>query len=119
MKVYTVQEVLEATKKKLRDTEAERDALNSIIVSIQNAATEYLQPDGDTNGFINRVIYLVDGPEQRAAQQCLLDIKAEAGRAGFVAGCYYENAVHFNDAPCDINIGADQYAAKVRRGGAE
>lgn len=107
---------------------AKTNALNSLIVSIQNAATEYLQPDGDTDDFIDRVIYLVDGPGQRAAQanaqQCLLDIQAEAGRAGWNACVDWlvenSSADLFTDGEADQarDVGKE-YAESVRKGGAE
>lgn len=48
--------------------------------------------------------------------QCLRDVKAEAGRDGFVAG--YLRAIHWPTS-CDENhagYNADQYAARVKAG---
>lgn len=50
-------------------------------------------------------------------QHALADIKSEAGRAGFVAGLEYPDLVYFQDATGDLNVAADQYAAKIRNTG--
>lgn len=52
-------------------------------------------------------------------QQCLAEIKAEAGRSGFIEG--YEQCHHDidNDYISRSEPMADEYAAKVRQGGAE
>lgn len=53
-------ELAEATRK-----------LNDLIETLQRAVIQHLQPDGalqDQFEFIQRIIYLLDGPEQRAAQ---------------------------------------------------
>lgn len=52
-------------------------------------------------------------------QQHLAEIRAEAGRAGFVAG--YMSTVQFDDGYELLwaNNEANQYAAKLRQGGAE
>lgn len=46
------------------------EKLDAHICLMQHAMQEYLVPDGsiDANAFINRMIYLLDGPEQREAQ---------------------------------------------------
>jgi hypothetical protein len=49
--------------------------------------------------------------------QCLAEIRAEAGRAGFVAGINYLDKVWCKDATSDVVVAADEYAAKVRQGG--
>ena len=53
--------------------------------------------------------------------QCLAEIKAEAGRAGFIAGSYlwcdyHTGSEHKDDLINDIKSDADQYATKVRQG---
>ena len=113
---------------------AERDqmaakaaALDALIVAMQERATLYLQPNGEPDAnFISYILTMLDGPEQRAAQadpvQYLAEIKAEAGRAGYVAGA--EMWVDFGAEPeykagCLIGIEADagEYAAKIRNTG--
>ncbi len=54
-------------------------------------------------------------------QQCLAEIKAETGRAGFIAGSYlwcdyHTGSEHKDDLIDDIKSDADQYAAKIRKG---
>lgn len=51
-------------------------------------------------------------------QQCLAEIKAEAGRAGYLAGVDEWAMVCQGDEDA-CNNAADQYAAKVRQGGGE
>lgn len=51
-------------------------------------------------------------------QQCLAEIKAEAGRAGFIAG-YHKMHIEFVGSLASsegAEFAADQYAAKVRQG---
>lgn len=49
------------------------------------------------------------------AQQCLRDVQAEAGRAGFIAGIHLRSKGQCND----WDAAADEHAATVRQGGAE
>lgn len=62
---------------------AQVEQLNNLLVCMQSRACLFLQPDGeDDKDFINFVIGVLDGPEQRLAQstpdQCLAEIKAQA-----------------------------------------
>jgi len=116
----------EAHNAALVNANAERDqmaakaaALDALIVAMQDRAALYLQPDGEPNAnFISYILTMLDGPEQRAAQaapvQCLANLRADAGRAGYIAGV--------NDRACDYmdpqqgQKGADEYTAKVRGG---
>ena len=57
--------------------------LNAQMVKMQKRSTLYLQPDGESDhDFINYILGVLDGPEQRLAQstpnQCLREIQAEA-----------------------------------------
>ena len=60
---------------------AQVEQLNDLLVCMQNRACLFLQPNGeDEKDFINFVIGVLDGPEQRLAQstpaQCLAEVKA-------------------------------------------
>ena len=62
---------------------AQVEQLNDLLVCMQNRACLFLQPNGeDEKDFINFVIGVLDGPEQRLAQstpaQCLAEVKALA-----------------------------------------
>ena len=113
----------EAHNAALVNANAERDALaakaaalDALIVAMQERATLYLQPDGEPNAnFISYIRTMLDGPEQRAAQadpvQCLANLRAEAGGAGFIRGA------EFCGPLCVVVMKhADEYAAKVRGG---
>ena len=127
MKVYTVQGALEATKKKLRDTEAERDALasqveasNKVLESLLKTPIGFggsLQADGQ---FYYKVAESVFEKAKvalsKTPQQCLLDIQDEAGRKGFIAGYDAGHEYRFSGMGDEL---ADEYAATVRQGGAE
>jgi hypothetical protein len=61
---------------------AQRDALNALIVSMQERATNYLPPDGERNkDFIGFILGVLDGPEQRAAQ---LELPKASGWQGLI-----------------------------------
>lgn len=50
-------------------SEEKRVALESLIVALQERASLYLQPDGESDkDFINYIIGVIDGPDQRKAQ---------------------------------------------------
>lgn len=61
---------------------AQVEQLNALIVKMQQRAEKFLQPDGESeSNFVNFVIGVLDGPEQRFAQatpvQCLANRDAE------------------------------------------
>lgn len=86
---------------------AKADALNALIVAMQERAALYLQPDGEPNeSFINYVLAMLDGPEQRAAQaapaQCLAaQLRHQTERAE-MAEIFIENLGLHIDAGADI-----------------
>lgn len=66
----------------------------------------------------NGIIIDLQHNPPKLAKEFLAEIKAEAGRAGFIAGCKHA------DKPCrgmwsenDLIEHADQYAAKIRNSG--
>ena len=65
------------------ELKAQVEQLNVLIIKMQERATLFLQPDGESESeFVNFIIGILDGPEQRLAQstpaQCLAEIKAQA-----------------------------------------
>lgn len=52
-------------------------------------------------------------------QQCLREIEAKAGRAGFIAGIDALEVAQILGSDFDAEKSADEYATKVRQGGAE
>lgn len=76
-------EYVESLEKEIESLKAQVEQLNNLLVCMQNRAYLFLQPNGeDDKDFINFVIGVLDGPEQRLAQatpaQCLAEIKARA-----------------------------------------
>ena len=78
-------------KELIKQITAERDAalaqverINSHMIKMQNFCAQYITPRGGIGDaeFINKIIYFLDGPEQRLAQstpaKCLAEIKAKA-----------------------------------------
>lgn len=58
------------------ELKAQVEQLNVLIIKMQERATLFLQPDGESESeFVNFIIGILDGPEQRLAQstpaQCL------------------------------------------------
>lgn len=99
---------------------AERDALeaeNAISRSLLKLARdEFIEAnqDGETDCVTPYDLYDA-GPEQ-----CLREVQAEAGRAGFIAGRLYGLIPEHKQVMLSATgKAADQYAAKVRQGGAE
>jgi len=46
---------------------------------------------------------------------CLAQVRADAGRAGYIAGTKHSDNVFFFDATPDINIAAKEYAECIRQ----
>ena len=70
-------------EQRILELEAQVEQLNALIIKMQERATLFLQPDGESESkFVNFIIGILDGPEQRLAQstpaQCLAEIKAQA-----------------------------------------
>ncbi len=49
-------------------------------------------------------------------QHHLRQVRADAGRDGFIEGFRYDDEIHFNGAPSDIKIAADKYHASILAG---
>lgn len=117
---------------------AERDALAhrlndvSIACKMSNAMIDETEAERDALAAQNKELgRLLAAAEKQTAQLTLIaigeltipDIEAGAGRAGFIAGASkWAAAVHpdyADDVTADIEADADQYAATVRKGGAE
>lgn len=119
MKVYTVYEVLESTKNKLAEVTAERDALAVRLEDAEDQCSELHNKNSALAAQVAELSKYISIYEElqklSPPKQHLAEVRAQAGRDEFVAGCLYDNEVHFNDAPFDINIGADQYADSIRQ----
>lgn len=93
---------------------AERDALSAQLASIQDAVFA-LAVDA-------AIVYRVKVIINKAPQQCLAEIRANAGRAGFVAGaemwcdCGVESQ-YKADCLIGIEADADRYETKIRNTG--
>lgn len=105
----------------------QRDALAALVndaCAMLNrvAQSEEAVIDSDLNLIIDSgLMYdIEDFVENKTPQQCLRDVKAEAGRAGYLT-CLYTAEDYFDSYYAGILTEADaeEYAAKVRQGGAE
>lgn len=69
---------------KLNCATAQAAALHNLVTKMQERATLYLQPNGESDAdFINYILGMLNGPEQRVAQAvsasvCLNNIQADA-----------------------------------------
>lgn len=102
MKVFSTHEILQETQARLQKVKSERDALAaklSIVIAAWNGY-DYEAINAEIN---------------KTPQQCLAEIKAEAGRAGFIA-C----AEWVGDSEYEVSHmlkTADEYAEQIRQGG--
>lgn len=121
MKVYTVHEVLESTKKKLAEVTAERDALAATVNALKMVIMLNCHDDPSTSG--KQLIELAN----KTPQQALAEIRAEAVEKFSSA---LASRVEVPDAsPTKIEYYkaairhvlqfASGYAAKLRQGGVE
>lgn len=134
MKVFSVHEVLAATQKKLRDTEAERDALAAKVYE-QKHFIESVMANIGAGATLDEVVDMLCNwwDSYKLPQQCLRDMQAEAGRAGYYEGFRAGIVI---DAPLlppqsgasaidhfrrmvdhAARVNADNYAESVRKGG--
>lgn len=120
----------EEKSKAIFDATVERDALAAQAAAYKERSSElyklcdelidhlrYNKAERDEvlNEFWNKQEAIKHVPSD--PQQHLAEIKAAAGRAGFVAGINYLDKVWCKDATSDVAIAADEYAAKARKGG--
>jgi hypothetical protein len=104
---------------------AQSDLLNAHLKRMQVFAAKYITPNGRVGDaeFIEQMIYLLDGPEQRKAQatpqQCLREIQAEAGLVGYFRGTDDAwQALVGTSSPEQMTAHlATQYAERIRQGG--
>lgn len=110
MKVFSVHEVLAATQKKLRDTEAERDALAAKLAKIDRA---WADAGGwpDTAEEMDAITDVITSEPM----QCLRDVQADAGRAGYAVG--WQACLDYQSK--GVCLWEAEYAATLRQGGAE
>jgi hypothetical protein len=102
---------------------AERDALAAQNIKMMQAilyCTIYLD-DNKLNSIAtgSKAHNMLADAVVSTPQQCLAEIKAEAGRAGFVAG-YHKMHIEFVGSPANgdgAEFAANQYAAKIRNAG--
>jgi hypothetical protein len=81
--MITDNELIEQLTAERDSLAAQVEQLNSHIIKMQEFCAQYITPRGGIGDaeFINKIIYFLDGPEQRLAQsspaQCLAEIKAQ------------------------------------------
>lgn len=94
---------------------AERDALAATLSEIQQASQDYSDGKITRYEFVKKLAFLA----AVQPQQHLAEIRAEAGRAGFIAG-YNECCRQVFGSPAPEYATphfANQYADKIRQGG--
>ncbi len=104
----TMVELLKAERDALRN---ERDAL---LIDKKNLLTYVADAEKwfnmhDPNGYVS--------PKRDTAQQCLREIQAEAGRAGWLACAEFYGLKDTYASKKGIERAANEYAATVRQGG--
>lgn len=98
-------------RESIKELMAERDALVAQIRMIRNIFRDEGLSPSET---LRKIPFVID----LAEQQCLAEIEAEAGRAGFIAG-YHKMHIEFVGSLASgegAEFAADQYAAKTRQG---
>lgn len=105
------------TPQEIEALKAERDSLSVMTECLKQHMSRFHEIDGAFSAaqWQNTADALI----KLTPQQCLREIEANAGRAGFIAGaewwaqCEIDDTLHLNE-----DEAADEYAAKVRQGGA-
>ena len=97
---------------------AQVEILREIYYLADGARVEHSEGNaGEEKDWLNKLYSVAGDYMQPTPQQCLADIKAEAGRAGYLAATYdYE---HLFEIECKLTPeqAANQYAAKIRNTG--
>lgn len=113
--------------KQVLELKAERDALaaqveasNKVLGSLLKTPLGFggsLQADGQFYYKVAESVFeKAKAALSKTPQQCLRDVQAEAGRKGFIAG--YDAGYEYRFSGIGDEL-ADEYAAKLRQGGAE
>ncbi len=104
------------TPQEIEALKAERDSLSVMTECLKQHMSRFHEIDGAFSAaqWQNTADALI----KLTPQQCLRDLKAEAGRAGFIA-CLKEAKNYFDSYYADLftEADADEYAATVRKGG--
>lgn len=120
-----IKDVTDGFIKEIELLKTERDALaaqNKILLDALNLALPSVEACYKQHMATWETLFLLREAAKATPQQCLRDVQAEAGRAGFIAG-FNESGEGFNGeygaSEKRIYQLADEHAAKVRQGGAE
>lgn len=128
MKVFSTHEILQETRARLQKVQAERDALvlQNYAFKNQLLIAHTALNNADETGYIDGLGFVdfdaiaddIECTTQMTAKKYLAEIRAEAGRAGYQLGagqwCFNQDEVQI-----DIERSAEEYADKIRQGGAE
>jgi hypothetical protein len=117
---------LDGTRMERDQLKAERDALASSIAALHRLHSDLTNSDMVCDEDENHVGYVIENEQidemerlLNEPQQHLSEIRAEAGRKGFIDGFNESDCIHGSISTGDydcLNREADQYAAKVRQG---
>lgn len=121
-KVTGVVQLVNALEAENTALKGERDALAAQVEAMRemaNRANKHLTKGHGTQVFsalyCNLALSALAELDAFTPQQCLREIEAKAGRAGFIAGCHC--GANYNVHDWDNQ--ADEYANTVRQGGDE
>lgn len=113
-------------KAELEGVIAERDALaaqvealtahGNALATAASMATGAMAVGSPVTKFCVEAVKRFNAVKASTPQQCLRDVKAEAGRAGYLQGYEDSMMTKFDGFSKEL---ADEYAAKVREGGTE
>lgn len=102
---------VDAANDRIGELTEERGALSVMTECLKQHMSRFHEIDGAFSAaqWQNTANALV----KLTPQQCLRDVKAETGRAGFIVGCHCGAKYNIHD----WDNQADEYAATVRQGG--
>lgn len=110
-------DVRDALSQKLRAAQHEAEALAATVGALKKDKSDLLAYVNDAERWFNRHdpnSYV--SPKREAAQQHLRDARAEAGRAGFIAGAFWESNQVVDGIEQDCESEASKYAERVKAG---
>lgn len=107
---YCNSETLLEQQQEIQKLKDERDALAAQVEAMRMAIMSNCYDDPSTSG--QRLMELAN----KTPQHHLRQVRADAGRDGFIEGFRYDDEIHFNGAPSDIKIAADKYHASILAG---
>lgn len=96
---------------RIDELEEKNAALAAQVEALRSAALDAISfmPGGEAKAALRDAYDAIP-------QHHLRQVRADAGRDGFIEGFRYDDEIHFNGAPSDIKIAADKYHASILAG---